>query len=342
MKAEKRGTRSVERGREGRRKGEDGQNSLNRELTACRASAPRSSLHAPRRLLAIVLSLIMNQAAGAAPFSFDDLQFWIGAGTNRAALVIDWSDTSTTPPALAWGYRWDGTASGRDMLTAVIAADPRLFAKLGDSAANPRRVYGLGYDANNDEQFAIDDGTVFDTNGVEYTSSPPDLAASITPTDYYAEGWYTGFWHYGFTEFEPYGSGHWSDAGSGMASHTLVNGEWNSWVFTPTFDFASFAMNPTAAPAPFPPGDYTLDGYVTTDDYGVWMSSLGSTTQLSADGDHNSIIDAADYVVWRNHFITTANAAFTANAPEPTTASLILIALTCFIFRKNLWNTNHR
>ena len=73
----------------------------------------------------------------AQPFTFDDIEFWVGTGANRAALVIDWVEGSTEPPALVWGYRWDGTARGSDMLTAIVAADPRLFAKLGGTPSNP-------------------------------------------------------------------------------------------------------------------------------------------------------------------------------------------------------------
>ena len=53
---------------------------------------------------------------------------------------------------------------------------------------------------NNDGNFVIDDGTSFDSHGVAYTD-PADLAESIDPADDYAEGWFTGFWHYGVAVF---------------------------------------------------------------------------------------------------------------------------------------------
>ena len=63
------------------------------------------------------------------------------------------------------------------MLTAIVAADPRLFAKLGGSRNDPDAVYGIGYDADGDGEFAIDDDTVFDAEGFAFTS-PADLATS--------------------------------------------------------------------------------------------------------------------------------------------------------------------
>jgi len=65
-------------------------------------------------LLALLLQPLSAAVATANPFSFDDIQFWVGEGANRAALAVDWSYASTEPPALVWGYRWDGMADGID------------------------------------------------------------------------------------------------------------------------------------------------------------------------------------------------------------------------------------
>jgi hypothetical protein len=274
---------------------------------------PRTS----RVASACIFALLATQAA-AAPLTFDDVDFWIGAGANRAALVIDWSDLSTDPPALVWGYCWDGAATGRDMLREIVSADDRLYAKVGGSAANPVAVYGLGYDANDDGVFALDDDTPFDDDGFA-SSSPADGAMSSDANDYYTEGWFTGFWHYGQAANNPYDGGSWSDAPLGMAGRVLVDGGWDSWTFTPTFNFAAFATNPQAAPSPFPPGDFNHDGDVTAADYAVWNSCYGSTSNLAADGNHNHRVDAADYTIWRDHLPSGGPAAATpANAiPEP-------------------------
>jgi hypothetical protein len=269
-------------------------------------------------------------ASSACAFTFDDIEFWVGSGANRAAIVIDWSDTTTDRPALVWGFRWDGTALGRDMLKAVVAADDRLFAKIGGPIANPVAIYGLGYDASDDGQFSLDDFTAFDDDGFA-TSAPADGAVSADAADDYAEGWFTGFWHYGQASNNPYAGGTWADAPLGMAGRTLSDGAWDSWVFTPTFNFASFAVNPVAAPSPFPAGDFDRDGAVTAADYDVWKTAFGSTTDPAADASGDGVVDAADYTIWRDRINMGSVAAASTSVPEPSSLVAVVGALLLII-----------
>ncbi len=55
-----------------------------------------------------------------ATIAFSDILYWVGEGTNEAVMAVNWADT-----ALAWGYRWNGTATVADMMTDIAAADPR-------------------------------------------------------------------------------------------------------------------------------------------------------------------------------------------------------------------------
>lgn len=48
-------------------------------------------------------------------------------------------------------------------------------------------------------------------------------------------------------------------------------------------------------------GDYNRDGVVTQSDYGVWVSTYGSASDLRADGNSDGFVDAADYSVWRDN-----------------------------------------
>jgi hypothetical protein len=50
----------------------------------------------------------------------------VGEGANQAVMAVNWADT-----ALAWGYRWDGTATVADMMADIAAADPRFSYELG-------------------------------------------------------------------------------------------------------------------------------------------------------------------------------------------------------------------
>ena len=50
------------------------------------------------------------------------------------------------------------------------------------------------------------------------------------------------------------------------------------------------------------PGDYNRDLSVDAADYTLYRNTLGSTTDLRADGNENGIVDAADYQTWKSHF----------------------------------------
>jgi cyclophilin family peptidyl-prolyl cis-trans isomerase len=81
-------------------------------------------------------------------------------------------------------------------------------------------------------------------------------------------------------------------------------------------------------------GDYNFSGSVTAADYTLWRNSLGSTTNLAADGSGNGIVDAADYVIYRKKFgaISGAGAGTSAefDVPEPLSNLLILSAMLIF------------
>jgi T5SS/PEP-CTERM-associated repeat protein len=76
------------------------------------------------------------------------------------------------------------------------------------------------------------------------------------------------------------------------------------------------------------PGDYNHNGIVDAADYTVWRDTLGSTTNLTADGSGNDVIDAADYDVWKSNFGRTSGSGSAASAavPEPTTLVLLILA----------------
>src|SRR3972149_6656272 len=54
------------------------------------------------------------------------------------------------------------------------------------------------------------------------------------------------------------------------------------------------------------PGDYNSDGSVDAADYVIWRKTLGSTSELSANGDNigasAGVVDQADYDFWAARF----------------------------------------
>jgi hypothetical protein len=49
-------------------------------------------------------------------------------------------------------------------------------------------------------------------------------------------------------------------------------------------------------------GDYNRSGMVTIADFDTWRANFGNTGIQNADGNANSEVDAADFVIWRQHF----------------------------------------
>lgn len=186
--------------------------------------------------------------AGSASVSFDDLRFWVGEGANEAALVIDWNGPDGAEPvSLAWGFRWDGVASGQDMLAAVINADARLFGRFASFGFGDA-IVGLGYDLDGDG-FGVSDGTDFGPGGLVFAGTSDGVTAS-DGDDYYAEGWTTGFWSYSVGDGDPFGGGLWEGAAVGFGDRVLSDGDWDGYRFAPGFIGEDPRLPTPAVPAP--------------------------------------------------------------------------------------------
>lgn len=98
-------------------------------------------------------------------FSFNDIKFWVGEGTNQAALVISWHDGSeTNPDHMVWGYKWPTgeTRKGLDMIKAIAQADRRMAILIQNTGTLGFTIDGIGYDANPNNLDVI-----FDLDGAE-------------------------------------------------------------------------------------------------------------------------------------------------------------------------------
>ena len=202
--------------------------------------------------------------AKASAVSMDDIQFWIGSGTNRAGLVIEWSTpesfTYSTVPApiadqsLVWGYRFNGTVTAAQMFEAIVAADPRLYA-LG--VIDPRYglgIYGIGFHLGIISDLGVTDGTAtnYFPNGLQTNVTVDvDAAVPLNPGDLYWSGfngpnWETwnelgdaggffsspdrgtnAYWTPTETNYDSAGyQGQWEFAQAGLSSLQLTNGSW--------------------------------------------------------------------------------------------------------------------
>lgn len=181
----------------------------------------------------------------------DDIQNWTGSGSNRAGLVIQWND-GHTPTSLAWGYRWNGSATGEDMLKAIAGSwqvadgyDPSTILSSG-SGSDDRLTLGI-----------YDFGWGTAVNSITFT----DTGVSRTRAD-----WASGYWEYynvgGTFDTPPNGdpntflgtssypgsvpNSDWISSYSGFSSRILSNGSWDGWSFAPDFNSVSI-VQPYAA-----------------------------------------------------------------------------------------------
>jgi len=282
-----------------------------------------------RCYLSLLLLALTSTAVGGPVDNFDDIQFWTGDGAHRAALVVDWVEGSAEDESRVWGYRWDGEAKGSDMFLAILEADPRFFAKVPGNSGTISVVFGIGYD-DGDLDFALDDGTAFDDKGLADVSGSADGAVPLDPEDVYEEGWFLGFWHYGVADSSPFGGGAWSSSGLGASSRVLTDGAWDSWAFTPTFDFSAFAENPHAALRAINAvlGDTDGDGQVNVEDLNNVRNHFGGGGLGDTDGD--GAVNVSDLNNVRNNFGAGVP---TAVVPEPASWALLSIGLAAISSR---------
>jgi hypothetical protein len=83
-------------------------------------------------------------------------------------------------------------------------------------------------------------------------------------------------------------------------------------------------------------GDYDHNGIVDAGDYTIWRDELGETgSGLAADGNGDNVVNATDYGLWVSNIGHTASGSgsgslTTTSVPEPSTAALML--LPCALF----------
>ena len=109
-------------------------------------------------LLSAVLALLAVQpiATHAVEYvdwvDWDQIQHWAGDpdGQNKCALVIDFQDIEGME-SLVWGYRWNGTKTGEDLIRAVASQSSILTAMIQYTGSMGSTLNGLGVSMNREE-----------------------------------------------------------------------------------------------------------------------------------------------------------------------------------------------
>ena len=166
----------------------------------------------------------------ASTFTFDSIQNWTGTGSNRAALVIQWTGSTD---ALVFGYKFSGDATGSDMIFDIVKNNPRFFC-LTESTSYGTTVGGFGWDADNDGFTLTKNGTTVtpDEYGC-YAASDYDYDdySAGDSDDLWNSGWMSnGYWSYNIST-DPATSISW--ASTGCSGRTLTDGCWDMWLFSP-------------------------------------------------------------------------------------------------------------
>lgn len=232
----------------------------------------RSTLPSGSGQTVYVETLSKAPAANASTFSFDDIESWAGEGEKKAGLIIQWN-CAGEETALVFGFRWDGDATGADLLKAVAKANPRLYTLMQytnvSSPTDPNGGYtinGIGWDADDDgdislidtghnnEVYKSADGFFEHPRGYvpgQGGSSDYDYDNWIAGDsgDFWQAGWYTnGFWSY-WVGSSPTALGF---SGLGASGRVLKDGDWDGWNFDVSFsqeDWKTLVAAPSSIPA---------------------------------------------------------------------------------------------
>ncbi len=235
-------------------------------------------------------------------FTFDMIESWSGEGSNRAALVIQWNAPQETN-ALVFGYRWDGLATGADMVRAVVADHPQLYGLIQytnvSSPTDPLGGYtinGFGWDCDSDGDIGLkdtkDNKIYYSENGlfIHPRGYDPDKGGSsdydyddwkaIDADDFWAAGWYASYWSYWVkgSDDSRFGYSSW-----GASGRLLEDGDWDGWNFS--LNFGSYAWkNFKSAPNPIPAGvatEFKVDGlYYNLTNYGARKVALTAPFEM--------------------------------------------------------------
>lgn len=182
-----------------------------------------------------------NSSGGGDPyFAFRDIKYWIGTGTKKAALVIDWHD-GNQPEALVWGYRFDGKKSAGDMLEEIANQDPRLLIAIGEGMKSGTCLFSIAYrpviGAKPYEIRYQEKPLKLKSEGVytvDFDPKKDDAVDHFTISDPTAR-WQTGFYKIGYWSYfhkerrlNPFGYSNF-----GLWNLQLIDGSWHGISWSP-------------------------------------------------------------------------------------------------------------
>ena len=163
--------------------------------------------------VSLVLSLIVVLLVGASvnAYTVDDviIESWAGTGANIALCVVDFWPYNGQSDSFSFGYHFDGSKTGVDMLDALDAADN-------------------GFTYGQSGGFVTDMWYVKGDTTYHTTYSWPDAWWSYWVSSDYGESW---------------------DFGPTIGERILSNGDCDGWLGKPDDDWDSVPITPVPEPA---------------------------------------------------------------------------------------------
>jgi hypothetical protein len=170
-----------------------------------------------KRSVSLFVLLITISAASAATYDGLGIEYWTGSGANEATIVVDFGLES-----YAFGYRWDGAASGWD---ALVALESEV------SVAESLRLAVLETDYGAPTGILVED--------MDYLSATEFDYGQLT---------FAGWAYYCSSDGD-----NWTSSGDSSLYRDLTNGDWDAWLWS-DFIFEPFGpiRQPGQTPVPEP------------------------------------------------------------------------------------------
>lgn len=181
-------------------------------------------------ILSAVAATFIPVVHAATVTSFDDITYWVGSGSNQAGLVIDWYDGQEVT-SYAWGYRWNGAATGEDMFRAIagfIGTDttPAVPDGSGDPALTLYTIAFVGFG-----------NAAYQIVYLSHSEGGFDPDTS-------------GYWGYYVADGTSDLPTTWTYSEVGMGDRNLANSSWDGWAWAPDFVDAPPTEPVAAVPEP--------------------------------------------------------------------------------------------
>jgi hypothetical protein len=233
----------------------------------------------------------ISKKSDANATTFDDIQYWVGTGSNQAAFAVQWNDGKTSD-ALIWGFRWDGEATGEDMMKAILKVDKRFYSLLYQGAPGAvTSIGGLGFDLNGTKSKGLYKGTdvtypFYPSNGIINTTAYDfDNYTVIDADDHWQSGWVNGKWSYlvkNVTDTD------FTYSNLEINKRTLKNGSWDVWNYKP--NNIEFPVSETFTPITpyFAATDFTNGFFMVNEEW--FGHTNGSVNFVNNDGTINDRI----------------------------------------------------